>query len=146
MTTSRLYTFFSLIVVLALVTAGVMALPMLAGLLNRPASVTAVSAEEARLIQRRGEWAAGAAVDAETARFVAYSNSLAEDARLIQRRGEWAAGAAASDAEIARFVAYSNSLAEDARLIQRRGEWAAGANSPAAMDVENARLAWRANH
>lgn len=166
MTTNRLYTVFSLITLLALVSAGAIAIPMLVGSLNTPPNTVSVSAEQARLEFRRGEWNAGseniytaldqherhaaaAADDPEIKRFIAYASALAEQTRLDQRRGEWYAGyttvGVAIDPEIQRFVSYSNALAEEARLNQRRGEWNASlASSPAEPDLEQARLQWRA--
>ena len=62
MTSTRLYTLFGLITVLALVTVGVLTVPMIAASFNQPAAASPASAEAARLAQRQGEWNAGAAL------------------------------------------------------------------------------------
>jgi hypothetical protein len=153
MSTNRLYVLFGLISLLALATVGLLANTSLGLPFNlgpKPA-VSGAAAEAARLDQRRGEWFAGeqnlyapldqhdrhpsvAGVDPEIQRFVSYSNSVlaaqAEQARLAQRRGEWFAGApsvAAVGYEFQSFLWYTKGIA-----------------GPAAFDVEQARLQWRA--
>ena len=131
MSTNRLYTVFSLITLLALVSAGAIAIPMLVGSLNTAQNTVSVSAEQARLDQRQGEWHAGQAavsVDPEIARFVAYSSALAEQARLAFRRGEWHAGS-------------ENIYAP---LDQHERNASVTAAGQPAVDVEQARLQWRA--
>jgi hypothetical protein len=113
MTTNRLYSLFSLITLLALVSAGAMAIPMIIGSLNLPpASGSTVSqsqgaadpaaAEQARFEFRRGEWFGGRDITVVTAqplklefqRYLWYHGqlspaALADQARFDQRRGEW---------------------------------------------------------
>ena len=131
MSANRIYTLFSFAMLTALVIVGVLAAPMLAASLH-PLGASPVSAEAARLAQRRGEWYAGAqpvrealdlhdrhpaaaANDAETARFVAYSNSLAEAARLAQRRGEWFAGGLSVMARLDQLAQIKDAV--DARAV-----------------------------
>jgi hypothetical protein len=113
MTTNRLYPLFSLIVLLALVSAGAMAIPMIIGSLNLPPATGAIvsqsqgaadpaAAERARFEFRRGEWFGGRdTIDAsaqplelEFQRYLWYTGqlspaALADQARFDQRRGEW---------------------------------------------------------
>ncbi len=147
MTTNRLFTVFGLITMLALVTAAVLAASLAIDSLHLPlntvggpgqagGNASVVSAEQARLEFRRGEWFSGREnLYAPLDQHDRHPNVAASEPLALEfQRDLW-------------YTSYASpaALAEQARLDQRRGEWNAGyAASLAEPDVEQARLQWRA--